>query len=81
MAAYRIVRNEKGVPVLEHLNSVSIASRSGYVTCSDTAVYSAGGATGDVILLDQADGSLVEKVQELSFVERTGQRDDGVRTA
>ena len=76
VAAYRVVRRADGVPVVEHLNSVSTASRSGYVTCSAKAVYSAGGATGDVVLL-KPDGSLLERVQELSFVDKSGQRDDG----
>jgi len=64
-------------PHLANLNSVPIPSRSGYVTASNKAVYSAAGPTGDVVLLDPSTGGLTEHVQEVSFVDGGQWKDDG----
>jgi carboxy-cis,cis-muconate cyclase len=79
VAAYALSRNADGVFVPRHVNSVAIASRSGYVCVSDRTgtVYSAGGATGDVVTIRAEDGGLRENVQTVSYVGEQGQRDDG----
>jgi len=74
------------------LGTAVTASRSGYVTASNNAVYSAGGATGEVFAIDPKTGAFtgtspalsephsasVKPLQKLSFVEASGaQRDDG----
>ena len=68
------------------INSVRTASRSGYVCASNRAVYSAGGASGEVFAIDQSTGgfkvsseqaSEYDPLQELSFVEDKPQQDDG----
>ncbi|BGP07127.1 hypothetical protein JCM10049v2_002957 [Rhodotorula toruloides] len=78
LACYEIARNDAGVPVVRHLNSVETAARSGYVCVSDATAYSAGGPTGEVFRLDAKTGALEEKVlQKLDFVGEDRQRDDG----
>lgn len=44
---------------IQLLGSAPIRSRSGYVTSNDVALYSAGGATGEVFALDPDTGSFV----------------------
>ncbi|OAP64223.1 hypothetical protein AYL99_00195 [Fonsecaea erecta] len=44
---------------IQLLNSAPTRSRSGYVTASDVALYSAGGATGEVFRLDPKSGSII----------------------
>ena len=71
---------------INQINSVPTASRSGYVTASSTAVYSAGGASGEVFALDPLTGGFAiplkdettyEPLQKLNFVEDVPQQDDG----
>lgn len=71
---------------LHKISSVRTAARSGYVTASDIAVYSVGGANGEVFAIDQATGGFMEfsssatgtgAIQVLTFVEDVPQRDDG----
>lgn len=52
------------------LNSKPVKARSGYVCCSQTHVYSAGGPTGEVFCILE-NGSLGELVQELSFIDES----------
>ena len=68
------------------INSVHTASRSGYVCASDRAVYSAGGASGEVFAIDRSTGGFLvsskqdsdySPLQKLSFVEDQPQQDDG----
>lgn len=66
VAAYRVP--EDSSEPLNLLNSKQTKARSGYVCCSETHVYSAGGPTGEVYSINE-DGGLGELVQELSFVE------------
>lgn len=96
LAAYSLSRSSSNddddAPVVPRLiGHVETASRSGYVCCSDVAVYSAGGASGEVYSLSSSrDGgnflgagldaqeTPVEPLQRLSFVsERESQRDNG----
>lgn len=70
VAAYKI--NEDGSVTL--LNSKPVKSMSGYVVASETHLYSAGGPTGEVFAIN-ADGSLGDLVQELSFREEQGTND------
>ncbi|KAJ9605880.1 hypothetical protein H2200_009729 [Cladophialophora chaetospira] len=44
---------------IELLGSAPTRSRSGYVTASDIALYSAGGATGEVFSLDPETGNII----------------------
>jgi carboxy-cis,cis-muconate cyclase len=74
---------------IRQINSVQTASRSGYVCASDQAVYSAGGASGEVFAIDAKTGgfaglaagekssSIYRPLQVLSFVDETKQKDDG----
>ncbi|KUI60101.1 Muconate cycloisomerase 1 [Cytospora mali] len=62
---------------VELLNQKEIKSLSGYVVCTDTHLYSAGGPTGEVFLLNE-DGSIGGLVQELSF-RKAEELDDGKR--
>lgn len=82
LAAYAI----NALNDIKLINSVRTASRSGYVCASDRAVYSAGGASGEVFAIDPATGgfrvssqqtSQYDPLQKLSFVEDQPQRDDG----
>ncbi len=75
------------------LGSAPINSRSGYVTATSKALYTAGGATGEVFALDPETGGFLSAsndlsattnghtaplpLQNLSFVDTTGQKDDG----
>ncbi|KEF57027.1 uncharacterized protein A1O9_07217 [Exophiala aquamarina CBS 119918] len=75
------------------LNTAPTRSRSGYVAASDVALYSAGGATGEVYSLDPETGAIVsptsatngnsaskpiKPLQDLSFVDTSAsQRDNG----
>ncbi|KAL9615887.1 MAG: hypothetical protein Q9160_009173 [Pyrenula sp. 1 TL-2023] len=66
VAAYSIPESRS--EPLELINSKQTKARSGYVCCSETHVYSAGGPTGEVYSINE-DGGLGGLVQELSFVE------------
>lgn len=68
------------------LNTVPTASRSGYVCCSETHVYSAGGAIGEAFEIDPNTGGYassspssgkVQPIQSLDFVADQSQRNDG----
>jgi carboxy-cis,cis-muconate cyclase len=66
----------------EVLGQATVQSRSGYVTATRKAVYSAGGATGEVFALDssgnfQTQAQSSTPLQKLNFVEDIPQRDDG----
>lgn len=77
ICAYRVPRDPGNSLTL--LNALPTASRSGYVACSDRAVYSAGGASGETFSIDSAaGGSLGKTLQTLRFVEASArQEDDG----
>ena len=71
---------------IHQINRVPTAARSGYVTASDKAVYSAGGASGEVFALDPFTGGFAmagedagqyKPLQTLSFVDEKPQKDDG----
>ncbi|KIV81373.1 hypothetical protein PV11_03564 [Exophiala sideris] len=77
---------------LDLLGRAETNSRSGYVCASDKAVYSAGGATGEVFSIDPESGNLqspssrsqststttaITPLQNLSFIDAQAQRDDG----
>ena len=64
VASYRLT---PPTPTLSFLNARPIASLSGYVCVSATHLYSVGGPSGEVFRLE-ADGSIGELVQTLSFV-------------
>lgn len=72
------------------LGQARTKTRSGYVTASDKACYSAGGASGEVFALDPETGGfvspsgttkrksdIVEPLQSLAFVDNSGQKNDG----
>lgn len=61
---------------LNLLNSLVTKSRSGYVACSATTVYSAGGASGECYTINP-DGFLKSELQQLKFVDSAGQKDNG----
>ncbi|KAI9720746.1 MAG: hypothetical protein M1828_005537 [Chrysothrix sp. TS-e1954] len=71
IAAYRVLPSG----TVELINSKEISGRSGYVACSKTHVYSAGGATGEVFTINEK-GGLGELVQELSFVDNERSESD-----
>jgi carboxy-cis,cis-muconate cyclase len=82
LAAYSI----NALNDIKLINSVRTASRSGYVCASDRAVYSAGGASGEVFAIDRSTGGFLvsskqdsgySPLQKLSFVEDQPQQDDG----
>ena len=81
VVAYRVHAPDR----IELINQAPVASRSGYVTASDKAVYSAGGASGEVFAVDASTGGFAltapncpaEPLQELVFVEDSPQQDDG----
>jgi carboxy-cis,cis-muconate cyclase len=85
LAAYAI----NALNDIKLINSVRTASRSGYVCASDRAVYSVGGASGEVFAIDRATGGFsvsataAEKpggyspLQKASFVQDQPQQDDG----
>ena len=64
IASYSIGRSGRDI---NFLNAKHIKSLSGYVCCSATHIYSAGGPTGEVFRIE-ADGSIGTLVQELKFV-------------
>ncbi|KAH0381065.1 Muconate cycloisomerase 1, partial [Aureobasidium melanogenum] len=74
VAAYRIEDNHTLTP----LNSKPIRAMSGYVCSSNTALYSAGGPTGEVFSI-LSDGSLGPLIQNLEF-RNQGNENDGART-
>ena len=67
IAAYRIDTSPDSAPTVTHLNTKPVKSLSGYVACTSTHLYSVGGPTGEVFLLNPDDGSIGDLVQELSF--------------
>lgn len=96
VAAYEV----KSSIEIQLLNTAPTKSRSGYVCASSTHVYSAGGASGEVFMLDPETGAYrsptnssttngeqghdaqihekaLRPAQALSFVDKSGQRDDG----
>ncbi|KAG9581439.1 Muconate cycloisomerase 1, partial [Aureobasidium melanogenum] len=74
VAAYRVEANHTLTP----LNSKPVRAMSGYVCSSDTALYSAGGPTGEVFSIS-SDGSLGPLIQNLEF-RNQGNENDGART-
>jgi len=72
IAAYRITPSH-GVSLL---NSKPVAATSGYVTCSPTHLYSAGGPSGEVFTL-APDGSIDSLIQTLSFTSPDSSNPDG----
>ncbi|CAD0109529.1 unnamed protein product [Aureobasidium uvarum] len=74
IAAYRIEPNH----ALTHLNSKPVRAMSGYVCCSNTTLYSAGGPTGEVFSLNPDDGSIGPLLQNLEFRDQ-GNQNDGAR--
>ncbi|KAL9107521.1 MAG: hypothetical protein Q9227_007623 [Pyrenula ochraceoflavens] len=66
VAAYRIPSDPSTTP-LTLLNTAPTSSRSGYVCCSTTHLYSAGGPSGEVFTLNP-DGSIGPLIQRLSFI-------------
>ena len=71
---------------IHQINRVQTAARSGYVTASNVAVYSVGGASGEVFAIDPSTGGFkitsperrsYQPLQKLSFVEDIPQQDDG----
>lgn len=73
VASYQ-VREDGSV---ELLNKKEIKALSGYVVCTDTHLYSAGGPSGEAFLLNE-DGSIGDLVQEISF-RKEEELDDGKR--
>ncbi|KAI4727239.1 Muconate cycloisomerase 1 [Aureobasidium sp. EXF-10728] len=73
IAAYRIENDH----TLTHLNSKSVRAMSGYVCCSNTTLYSAGGPTGEVFSIN-SDGSIGPLIQNLEFRDQ-GSQNDGAR--
>lgn len=65
VAAYSVQYSGREI---QFINAKHVRARSGYVCASKTHVYSAGGPTGEAFKLE-ADGSVGELVQELSFVD------------
>lgn len=65
IAAYKIKNSGREV---QFLNAKYTRSRSGYVCCSPSHIYSAGGPTGEVFAL-LPDGSIGDLVQELDFTD------------
>jgi carboxy-cis,cis-muconate cyclase len=75
VAAYRINPNH----TLTFLNSQPVRTMSGYVCCSPSTLYSAGGPSGEVFSLAK-DGSIGPLVQDLEFRDQGGNEDDGARS-
>lgn len=57
---------------IDYLNAKKVKSRSGYVCCSKTHIYSAGGTNGEALRLE-SDGSIGELVQEMTFLDDDGE--------
>ncbi|ROW13048.1 hypothetical protein VPNG_05955 [Cytospora leucostoma] len=74
VASYRVLEDGSA----ELLNQKEIRALSGYVAVTDRHLYSAGGPSGEVFLLDGEDGSIGDLVQEVSF-RRAEELDDGKR--
>ena len=74
VASYRIESNH----TLTFLNTQPVRAMSGYVCCSPTTLYSAGGPTGEVFAL-APDGSIGSLLQHLEFREG-GSENDGARS-
>ena len=68
VAAYKVLHSGRE---LQLLNTKPINALSGYVCCSDTHLYNAGGPTGEVFRLAR-DGSIGDLVQELDFRDSQG---------
>lgn len=64
VAAFRILPDHS----LQHVNTEPVRKTSGYVTASQSHLYSAGGPSGEVFRLN-ADGGIGPLVQELCFVD------------
>jgi carboxy-cis,cis-muconate cyclase len=77
LASYKIL--ESGTNI-EEINSVNINDTSGYVSASMNAVYSVGGASGEVFSIDPVTGGFGQLIQNLSFIdEEKVQRDSDLR--
>ncbi|KIX92689.1 uncharacterized protein Z520_11541 [Fonsecaea multimorphosa CBS 102226] len=59
VAAYTV----KSPTDIQLLNSAPTESRSGYVTANDVALYSVGGATGEVFSLDPKSGKIIAPLE------------------
>lgn len=70
LAAYKVKGPNQP---LEFINSQAVNGRPGYVCCSETHVYSVGGATGDVFTIRENDCGFGERIQALNFVESKGE--------
>jgi carboxy-cis,cis-muconate cyclase len=75
VAAYRIESNH----TLTFLNSQPVRAMSGYVCCSPSTLYSAGGPSGEVFSLAE-DGSIGPLIQNLEFRDQGGNENDGARS-
>ncbi len=64
VAAYQV---KAGGRDIQFLNAKNVKSLSGYVCVNDTHVFSVGGPSGEVFLIEK-DGSIGDLVQELDFV-------------
>lgn len=75
VASYKVNSNGS----VTFMNSKPVKAMSGYVVATESCLYSAGGPTGDVFVIN-SDGSLGDHLQALSFREE-GNKDDGKRGA
>ncbi|KAM3511851.1 hypothetical protein MY11210_004469 [Beauveria gryllotalpidicola] len=67
VAAYRVQRNGNDSPLtLELINSKPVVRSPGYVTATNSYLYSAGGASGEVFHVE-SDGALGDLAQQLDF--------------
>lgn len=71
VVSYSVHEDDSGA-IVTLLNQRTVASRSGYVCCSDTHLYSAGGPSGEAFSLNIADGSIGELLQTLGFLDDGG---------
>lgn len=74
VASYRVEDDHTLTP----LNSAPVRAMSGYVCCSETTLYSAGGPTGEVFSINK-DGSIGSLLQNLGFRDQ-GNQNDGARS-
>ncbi|KAG5645661.1 hypothetical protein DXG03_005498 [Asterophora parasitica] len=70
LSSWTIERPDNGDWSVRHLNSVPITATSSYINIPPpfTHVYTAGGPTGEVHVIDQETGGFGEKLQQVLFV-------------
>ncbi|KAF5310144.1 hypothetical protein D9619_010396 [Psilocybe cf. subviscida] len=70
LSSWEVLRPPGETWSVRHINSVPITATSSYVTVPAPYrhVYSAGGPTGEVHIVDEVTGGLSEKIQQLLFV-------------